>query len=126
METRVCFFSRCIKHFMKAPYMSQQRCAERGNVRFEDQIVLTIYFDCSADCLPHVRKKVWTGVVTDPEQAEDEAFPRTVSMTWGDVCSTEVGWLLKRVAFTVEESATGLAGNALYVHHVYAAAAAAV
>lgn len=26
----------------------------------------------------------------DPEQAEDEAFPRRVSMTWGEVCDVEV------------------------------------
>lgn len=45
--------------------------------------------------------------MTDPEQAEDEAVPRTVSMTWGDVCSTEVGFFLKRVVFTVEGRATG-------------------
>lgn len=38
-----------------------------------------------------VSPKVWTGVVTDPPQADDEADPRTISMTWGDVCDTEVG-----------------------------------
>lgn len=31
------------------------------------------------------------GTVTAPEQAEDEAFPRRVSMTWGEVCDVEVG-----------------------------------
>lgn len=30
------------------------------------------------------------GIVTDPEQAEDEAVPRRVSMTWGEVCDVEV------------------------------------
>lgn len=28
--------------------------------------------------------------MTDPEQGEDEAVPRTISMTWGDECDTEV------------------------------------
>ena len=31
--------------------------------------------------------------MTDPEQADDEAVPRTISMTWGDVCDTEVGFV---------------------------------
>ena len=35
--------------------------------------------------------KVWMGTVIDPAQGEDEAVPRTISMVWGDVCSTEVG-----------------------------------
>lgn len=30
------------------------------------------------------------GIVTEPAQAEDEAVPRTVSMSWGDICDTEV------------------------------------
>lgn len=33
--------------------------------------------------------QVWTGTVTDPEQADDELVPRVVSMTWGDVCDVE-------------------------------------
>lgn len=30
-------------------------------------------------------------MVTEPDQSEDEAVPRTISMTWGEVCDTEVG-----------------------------------
>eukprot|EP00904_Undaria_pinnatifida_P008017 jgi/Undpi1/4345/HiC_scaffold_17.g07711.m1 len=41
-----------------------------------------------------VGRKVWTGIVTNPPQADDEAVPRTVSMAWGDVCDTET-FLLK-------------------------------
>ncbi|CAN0434427.1 unnamed protein product, partial [Laminaria digitata] len=36
-----------------------------------------------------IGRRVWTGEVTNPAKAEDEAVPRTVSMTWGDVCDTE-------------------------------------
>lgn len=28
--------------------------------------------------------------MVEPEQTEDEAFPRSVSMTWGEVCDVEV------------------------------------
>eukprot|EP00903_Cladosiphon_okamuranus_P011188 g10557.t1 len=37
-----------------------------------------------------VARRMWIGTVTDPEQAEDEAFPRRVSMTWGEVCDVQV------------------------------------
>eukprot|EP00752_Nemacystus_decipiens_P003649 g3363.t1 len=35
-------------------------------------------------------RRTWIGTVTEPAQAEDEAFPRRVSMTWGEVCDVEV------------------------------------
>lgn len=66
------------------------------------------------------KKKVWTGVVTDPERAQDEAVPRTVSMTWGDVCNTEVGGLFKRVLFIVKQRPTGHL-RTFQLQHVYAA-----
>lgn len=34
--------------------------------------------------------QVWAGVVTSPVETEDEAVPRTVSMTWDDACNVEV------------------------------------
>lgn len=43
--------------------------------------------------------KTWTGgVVTDPQQAEDESVPRTISMARGDVCDTEVGCKYIKIA----------------------------
>ncbi|CAN0050661.1 unnamed protein product [Pylaiella littoralis] len=36
-----------------------------------------------------VGRKVWTGTVVDPEPSENEAFARSVSMTWGDICDVE-------------------------------------
>eukprot|EP00904_Undaria_pinnatifida_P008029 jgi/Undpi1/4356/HiC_scaffold_17.g07722.m1 len=41
-----------------------------------------------------ISRHVWTGEVSDPEQAEDEAVPRTVSLSWGEECSVET-FLLK-------------------------------
>lgn len=34
--------------------------------------------------------QVWAGEITSPAQAEDEAAPRTVSMTWDDECNIGV------------------------------------
>ncbi|CAB1098319.1 unnamed protein product [Ectocarpus sp. CCAP 1310/34] len=33
--------------------------------------------------------EIWNGVVIDPAPDADEAFPRGVSMTWGEVCDIE-------------------------------------
>ena len=37
--------------------------------------------------------------MTEPEQTEDEAFPRSLSMTWGEVCDVEV-----RMECTISQS----------------------
>lgn len=52
-------------------------------------------------CQPHENPRVslrqtWKGAVIDPEPAEDEAFAREVSMTWGEVCDVEVSGSIPR------------------------------
>lgn len=54
--------------------------------------LLTPYLFRVPDCRLYI-SKVWTGEVSDPEQAEDEAVPRTVSLSWGEECSVEVSQL---------------------------------
>lgn len=93
-----------MKQWSKAPNMLQQQTAKRSRGRW---IFFLPSTSIARHYVPSLSQKVWSGVVTDPEQAEDEAVPRTVSMTWGDVCSTEVGSLLKRVLSVVNEIASG-------------------
>ncbi|CBN79561.1 conserved unknown protein [Ectocarpus siliculosus] len=48
-----------------------------------------------------VGRRIWNGVVIDPEPDAGEAFPRGVSMTWGEVCDVET-FSLKVSKHTVE------------------------
>ncbi|CAN0061623.1 unnamed protein product, partial [Ectocarpus sp. 12 AP-2014] len=48
-----------------------------------------------------VGRRIWNGVVIDPAPDADEAFPRGVSMTWGEVCDIET-FSLKVSKHTVE------------------------
>ncbi|CAM9703792.1 unnamed protein product, partial [Scytosiphon promiscuus] len=57
-----------------------------------------------------IGRKIWAGTVVDPEPAADEAFPRGVSMTWGEVCDVET--------FSLEITKHLLGGNTSLVKSV--------
>lgn len=86
-----CFILQGYHHHRKAPVVS-----EDGNISTDDMFHLpkSPFFHPSP---PMCRGpswccfvKVWMGVVVDPPQADDEAVPRTVTMTWGEVCDVQV------------------------------------